>query len=461
MTARRFARRDRLEKQEAEIETEIFGYAEYESRMRELVAQVSRTEPGPLRTALAGPHLDGQASKELRRLVPLAQRRSMGAFFTNSSMRQVVGDSAARHGSPPYFDPACGAGDLLLAVSNSLDLGSSPVATMAAWSQILIGADLEQAFTAVARHRLRLAAFARHAEQHPPRERLRAVTEATGRAFARVRAGDGIKRLRSLAPVAGTIVLNPPFGTVPAPDSWRWSSGLVPRAALFVEAAVQAMTPGSTLVAILPDVLRSGARLDEWRRCLLSRMSVTETRLLGQFDVHTDVDVFLFVARRTSTQTTASATGHRWIPPRGVGDSVGARFAIRTGPVVDNRDPHSGPWRLYVTARPLPRRGNIDRIEQSRRFNGTVFQPPFVLVRRTSRPSRPGTERITGVAVSGDRPIAVDNHLLVAIPRDQSFASCIALVDVLESQATTTWLNERIRCRHLTVGVLSDIPWSA
>jgi hypothetical protein len=29
----------------------------------------------------------------------------------------------------------------------------------------------------------------------------------------------------------------------------------------------------------------------------------------------------------------------------------------------------------------------------------------------------------------------------------------------LKDPRTTTWLNERIRCRHLTVGAVRDLPW--
>ena len=372
-------------------------------------------------------------------------------------MREIVGNAAATHGTPPYFDPTCGAGDLLLAVSDSLGLDSSQSTTLAAWSENLFGADLEPSFAAVARHRLKLAALVRHDEGEEP---LGASSASSGRTFGQVRAGDAIKRLKAVSPFDGTILLNPPFGTVPAPHNCRWGSGLVPRAALFVDAAVDAMAPGSTLVAILPDVLRSGARLERWRQALLTRLMITEARPLGQFDVHTDVDVFLLVGRRTATQFGDGETDATW--PTTLANSVetvGSRFTVRTGAVVDNRDPQNGPWRSFATARSLPRRGHIDRIERKRRFLGAVVAPPFVLVRRTSRPSGDGLERATGVTVSGDGPIAVDNHLLVAIPRDGSLESCLELATVLEAPATTEWLDERIRCRHLTVGALSGIPW--
>jgi hypothetical protein len=36
---------------------------------------------------------------------------------------------------------------------------------------------------------------------------------------------------------------------------------------------------------------------------------------------------------------------------------------------------------------------------------------------------------------------------------------CEKLVQVLRRESTTEWLNERIRCRHLTVSAVADIPW--
>jgi len=57
------------------------------------------------------------------------------------------------------------------------------------------------------------------------------------------------------------------------------------------------------------------------------------------------------------------------------------------------------------------------------------------------------------------RPVAVDNHLIVVSPHDGSRATCDSLLPVLRHPDTSEWLNDRIRCRHLTTGSVGGIPW--
>ena len=68
--------------------------------------------------------------------------------------------------------------------------------------------------------------------------------------------------------------------------------------------------------------------------------------------------------------------------------------------------------------------------------------------------------RCIGTLVTGKEPIAVENHFLVALPRDKKVGTCKKLLDVLRLESTSNWMNERIRCRHLTVGSVGDLPWS-
>jgi hypothetical protein len=49
----------------------------------------------------------------------------------------------------------------------------------------------------------------------------------------------------------------------------------------------------------------------------------------------------------------------------------------------------------------------------------------------------------------------------VCIPRDGSLASCEALMRQLAEDAADRYLNERIRCRHLTVKAVRDVPFEA
>lgn len=425
-------------------------YAEYVSVLDALAADVRGERADPLRLAAA---LDGEAAGELRRLVPLLYRREVGAFFTSSAVRATVASLLRKYGRPPYFDAACGAGDLLLAAAEALPRRPSAEDTLAAWAAALGGADLHPEFVDAARARLWLAAVAATAGPLPT-----PLADAAG-AFSGVRAGDGIAALRACTPPPQTIVLNPPFGVEPAPPGCAWGAGNVSRAATFTEQVVLAMDPGATIVAVLPDVLRSGDRLARWRAALEQHLDVRHVLRIGKFDPYTGVDVFALVGHRRGASSLASAPVEWW-PGMGkpATSTVGARFEVNVGAVVDNRDPHAGPSRVFVAARRLPVSGRVARITARRRFAGRVFTPPFVLVRRTSAPSV-GAARARGVLVTGKRSVAVDNHLLVLTPREGGIHECEELLRVLDAASTTTWLDDRIRCRHLTVGAVRDLPW--
>jgi hypothetical protein len=92
-----------------------------------------------------------------------------------------------------------------------------------------------------------------------------------------------------------------------------------------------------------------------------------------------------------------------------------------------------------------------------RRFSTEPFIPPFVVVRRTSRVGQ--SHRAVGTIVTGSEPVAVENHLLVLIPRHSSLPKCRDLIRVLRSGQTNEWFDRRIRCRHLTAAALRQLPW--
>ena len=124
-----------------------------------------------------------------------------------------------------------------------------------------------------------------------------------------------------------------------------------------------------------------------------------------------------------------------------------------------HRDPHSGQPCAYLEARLAPPWDSIrvDENSQGRRYAGTTYKPPFVVVRRTSSPSE--KYRATATIVLGNRQVAVENHLIILVPKNETVTECIELVKRLKHTKTNNWLNERIRCRHLTVSALRDLPW--
>lgn len=431
------------------------AYAAYGAQLRQLTRDVTLRPRAEVETALNAA-LDGEAADQLRDLVALSYRREVGAFFTGATIRGVLAPLLTRYGNPPYLDPACGAGDLLLVAAATLPIQPTIDQTVRFWSELLAGVDIHPEFVDVARARLWLLAASMHSPTCSSGEDRPA--KLGPQEFHGLHPGDGLQLLSALGSIGGTVVLNPPFGSQSAPLDCGWGSGLVPRAGVFVDHVSARLTPGARLVAVLPDVLRSGRRLERWRAMVESRLRVEHIDCVGRFDPHTNVDVFVMVGtRRNGTSADQPVAWWPSTAPEAEG-TIGDRFEIRVGTVVDNRDAHEGSAQPFAVARNLPLTGQVRSIERERLYAGRVFKPPFVLIRRTSAPSRTSA-RARGLLVSGNRSVAVDNHLLVLSPRDGAIDSCEELLDVLQSTYTTQWLDARIRCRHLTVGAVAAVPW--
>jgi hypothetical protein len=111
----------------------------------------------------------------------------------------------------------------------------------------------------------------------------------------------------------------------------------------------------------------------------------------------------------------------------------------------------------YITPKTLPSWETITQIEHGRKFEGKAYQTPFVAVRRTSRPGH--KFRAVGTIVNTGGEVAVENHLLVLLPKSGMLDDCQALLKLFQDERTNNWLDERIRCRHLTVSSLRELPW--
>ncbi|MFH9353519.1 hypothetical protein [Kitasatospora sp. NPDC017646] len=436
------------------------GYTTFTDQLRVLATDVTRGAWGRVEQDVHAA-LNGQAAEQLRALVPLQVRREEGAFFSGGEVRSkfsdLIGNDGRNDQSLGYWDPTCGAGDLLLAAASQLPKGPSLEQTLRQWGSLLRGEDLQSPFVEVARLRLFLAAAARHGEQGV---RSDVRVEAGLRAFRRVRVADGLASLRSTSGYQGHLLLNPPYGSVPASDGCDWATGAVSQAAVFTLAGAQALGLGQRLSAILPDVLRSGARYEAWRARLEAVLNVKHVDLYGQFDAHTDIDVFLLDGSRRRRVSAPTSCGLWWPDPIAKA-SLEDAFEIRVGTVVDNRDPHDGPEVAFLTARDLADVEAGRSLARTRQFAGRLVAPPFVAIRRTSRPGpgAGGAARAAGVIVTGRTPVAVDNHLITAKPTVGGVKECRRLLKVLSSAEVSEWLDQRIRCRHLTVGVVRALPW--
>lgn len=433
-------------------------FAQYNA---ELAGQVAAVLDGSwVDTSSLALSLDGGCAQRLRELVPLPYRRKVGAFFTPARHRAALGPVLATLPPGPYLDPTCGAGDLLLTASSVLGVGSDLATTVDSWAPKLFGWDIHPEFIHAAQLRLLLAAASRS-----PNIARHNVLSLDSLALPGIQVADAAIRLPENR-IEGTVVLmNPPYGSSTAPPGCTWAKGQVSRAALFVEQVLEVIDSRCHVVAILPDVLRTGARYERWRALIGRQSRISLIKPLGLFDEYTDVDVFLLVAQRLHNDRGAehekslNQSANWWEPSENCNGTVGDHFSIRVGPVVDNRDPREGAEHPFVTARDLPQEGAAELPARTRKFTGQLFAPPFVLLRRTSRPTSSDISRAPGVLISGQQSAAIDNHLLVAFPRDGNEDTCRELLKVLRAEKTTRFLDQRLRCRHLTVGSVNEIPW--
>lgn len=376
--------------------------------------------------------LNGAAAATLRKLVPLQDRRSLGAFFTPQKLaEELAAPLADIRGGAVILDPCCGAGDLLLASLRSI----APTQADGSARVKLHGMDIVREFTEVASERLRLQLKKLHLDDVDI-----CVSHCNGLDPA------------SFAD-ATHIMLNPPFGFSTAPSSCSWASGRVNKAALFVADILPNIKIGASIHVILPDVLRCGTRYARWRRLVEQQVNIKSIKPLGRFDRWTDIDVFMLTGK---IATSVNENCELWAP-HFEGKTVGDLFKVSVGAVVNYRDPQRGPWRPFLTAKSFPTWGKVESVVRSRRFQGKVEHGPFVAIPRTSSPGEPVRSR--GAILMDCRPIAVENHILVASPYDGRLKSCRELLEVLKQPATTIWLNNVNRCRHLTVSDIESIPW--
>jgi len=394
--------------------------------------------------------LDGEASRELRKLIDIDALRASGAFFTGSSLTKVALQNFAKTISNDsiILDPACGAGDLLIGCLQYIGTRSNLEETINAWSKQLIGYDIHNEFVEATRLRLALAAMREHSSEH------KKDIHYLNNIFTNIIKKDGLGKDISEAKNATHIVMNPPFII---DDRYKSNiKGMVNSAASFMYHYINDAKDGTRILAILPDVLRSGEYYIKWREFIESRTIEENIHLYGVFDSSTDVDVFileLLVKKPISTKPI------RWGMPNYVNSSekVGDYFHIHVGSVVDNRDPHEGSLNPFIKPDNITPWEVVENISQMRKFKGRLFKPPFVVIRRTSR--REHQFRAVGTIIADQREVAVENHLMVLIPRDNKLETCHKLIGNLKQQKTNDWLDQRIRCRHLTVSSLIDLPW--
>jgi len=396
--------------------------------------------------------LNGEAATALNSIIPAKIRKKAGIFFTGHELSEKVAVRISHliQSGQTIIDPACGAGNLLMSCAKYLPIGKNVNETLEVWSDRLFGYDLYQQFVQATRLRLILLAAGLHKQ-----EDVRLALPNQHSVLKGIQVGNIFGKTSQTAQT-GCVVVNPPFGHVKAPENCQWANGNVQIAGLFFEKIIKAASRGRNIVAILPDVLRSGTRYKKWREMVSGLSDSMDIELVGRFDKNTDVDVFILHIVASGTKNDTS----RW-PEAGVHDdiercTISDLFDVHVGPVVPYRDPQIGKLHSYVdcsTAAPWA----IVSDAPKRRFKGRIFVPPFVVIRRTSNPA--DKYRAVASIINTRLPIAVENHLIVLKPKDNTLEKCQALVLRLKDDKTNKWLNSRIRCRHLTVSAIKELPW--
>jgi len=418
---------------------------DFSTFLTEAVAGTSSAFAGKPKAPDQQPLLNGLPYRLFRQSVALDERRRAGTFFSSAELSARLA-AMLRQRLPQRaiaMDPTCGIGDLLLAYAALLPIEPSLNATLLEWGKQLAGMDLRPELVRMTKTRLVMLARSRGGFQakvadidsHFPLITVGDMLEESGR----INAADGY-------------LFNPPFGRTADHAIDTWATGKVNAAAIFLARLVAAKRRTAPIAAVLPEVLRCGSRYELFRRHLEAGGLGGGFTSLGRFDSWTDVDVFVTLLSDTATPTVWAAN-----PISEDVAVVGDRFESRVGAVVPHRHAKIGNWYRFVCAKTTPAWSESFEPKSSRRFKGTVFKPPFVVVRRTSSPS--DKRRAVGAIIVGDREVAVENHLIVLMPREGGLAACQELLAVLKHDDTSIFLNEHIRCRHLTTGSVVAIPW--
>lgn len=381
------------------------------------------------------------SSASVQKLLSRTTSRAGGIFFTPDSLARKVAKGLPKNGST-VFDPSCGAGDLLIAAAGRMIDSSKPASeNLSQLSCRIAGIDVIPELVQLSRMRLLSYVLTKSS-------RIDVNYTQAEQAFDRIRTGDAL-----ILPwdEATDILMNPPFNRTNFERQGAWLKGNRTIAADHVQVMIENSRNARRFVAVLPDVLRSGSRYRIWRESVSTSVDVLSYESAGLFSSYADIDVALLRGHWSKRLRSAIPVEGATTSQQTLGDVV----QLSVGAVVPHRHPEAGTPLPYVNVgSALP--WQVVTPVSSRGFLGRRFTPPFVVVRRTSSPR----DRARGIAtiVLGSTPTAVENHLVVLEPNEGSIEACEAILQNLRDARTTSWLNQRIRCRHLTIAALAELP---
>ena len=390
--------------------------------------------------------VNGLASEEVRRLVSLESRRQDGIFFTDSVLanRVLQGLRPVFNRDSKIYDPTCGAGNLLISVADYLRSGKVLLKKEGSF----MGTDIHAPFIEAARLRFlinELLFFGGNTTNFMQKTDILFATKQC----------DGLLH-NEFYTQATHIFTNPPFSLIQINEKLDWSQGQVSAAALFMDKIIKNIHTGTSICAILPDVLRSGSRYEKWRRHITKQCVVEKIELLGQFDKYADVDVFSIRLTKKSKQFPIGKSTFEKAKETEIAKTVEDTFKVCVGPVVDNRDKKIGPVRNFIVSKGMEGWTKQTKFTLTRAHSGRSFKSPFIVVKRTSRMGN--SQRAIATIINAKNNVYVDNHLIVLQPKSGMLEDCQEMLKNLKKTETDNWINNKIRCRHLTVKVVSKIP---
>lgn len=417
---------------------EILNYEEF---VYELNKQISNHKKVPKKqwNIDSLKYLNGLASEQVRKLINIETRRNDGIFFTESNLAENILKSLEFpiRENMKVYDPACGAGNLLISIMNYVyEVRGEKKMNLSCY-----GTDIHKSFIKASQARLKINS-------------IRMGLKNDFKSSFKCMSGLPLNEFYS---DATHIFVNPPFNMQESENNCTWGSGKVNNAAIFIEKIIENIKPATTICAILPDVLRSGTRYSRWR-AMVNRFCIIEKIVLhGQFDIYTDVDVFAIkLTKRNAAVSNIKENFELQNNTDSDYKKIEDSFDICVGSVVDNRDPKKGIERGYIVSRGLPNWSIFDSPDNFRKYNGKAIEPPFVVIKRTSRMN--DENRANATIINTKSPVYVDNHLIVLKPKTGLLSDCKKILKILKNNKTNVWLNEAIRCRHLTVKIVSKIP---
>lgn len=391
--------------------------------------------------------LNGGPNTAVMELLGRDHAREVGAFFTCEKIASYVSRIACRliHKQSIVMDPTCGCGDLLLSVSRNLLIRKtfSPD-----WQRNhLLGIEREESFVQLAK--LRLALQLSH-------ERSERIDEKYFNNIIQANMFDKMSDIKK----ATIIIANPPYQKMVIPADMDWGKGSASAAAIFMDRIISSAQVGANCIAVLPDVLRAGSRYKAWRSHINRDCIVRHIKVLNQFSKWADVHIFvLHVEKRAvKSENPSERLGRAPSFKKLNGKKLSDEFDVCVGTIVQFRDKKTRKKTPLFCSRDLIPWTEIKRTRQRRNFKGKTFRGPLVLIKRTSRPE--DSYRALATIVRHKTPFQVDNHLIVSIPKNGTLKSCRNLVKTLRSSATNDNLNRVMRCRHLTVSCIENLPYS-